>query len=406
MATPILEILSQGDEIITGQVVDTNAAWLSQQAVDLGFEVTWHSAVGDQLTHLINVLKDISVRADCCICTGGLGPTTDDLTAEAVAAAFSLALEFDPIAFEQMRHYFIHRNRTMPECNRKQAMLPKGSKRLTNAVGTAPGFAIRLGRCWFAFLPGVPSEMRTMFNGEVLPLLQQQFALAPARLIIINTLGIGESDIQQRLTGVVIPREVRLGFRAMPSEVQVKLLFPADYPLVMQTKLTNDVAEAIGEHVFAIGEINKTPTEIIGVIDQLVSNQGHTITLLETLSRGLVANRMEGFDWLQVAAFYQSPTTLASAYGVSVSIDVKQLSVSMEVLCRAVQAKTGSSLVLCQLPLTDVTTALGSNYAVQSYTGLLVHDKFFCMERALAGNSTRKQNQAAITLFDIMRKYL
>lgn len=404
MATPILEILSQGDEIITGQVVDTNAAWLSQQAVDLGFEVTWHSAVGDQLTHLVHVLKDISVRADCCICTGGLGPTSDDLTAEAVAAAFSMALEFDPIAFEQMRRYFIHRNRTMPECNRKQAMLPTGAKRLTNAVGTAPGFALRCGRCWFAFLPGVPSEMRAMFNGEVLPLLQQQFALAPARLIIINTLGIGESDIQERLTGVVIPPQVRLGFRAMPSEVQVKLRFPADYPLVLQTKLTDYVADAIREYVVAVGEINKSPTDIIGVIDQLVSNQGHTITLIETLSRGLVANRMQGFAWLQAAAFHQSLAALASAYGVN--IDVRQLAVSTEVLCRSVQAKTGSSLVLCQLPITDVASALGSDDTAQSCTGLLVHDKFFCIERALAGNSIRKQNQAAITLFDILRKYL
>ena len=153
---PTLEIFSQGEEIVTGQTVDTNAAWLSQKAVACGFTVTRHTAVGDKLGDLIVLLQDIAQRADCCICTGGLGPTSDDLTAEAVASAFNLPLEFDEFAFEQINRFFAHRNRTMPESNRKQAMLPQGAVRIDNEWGTAPGFSLDFGRCWFVFLPGVP----------------------------------------------------------------------------------------------------------------------------------------------------------------------------------------------------------------------------------------------------------
>jgi competence/damage-inducible protein CinA-like protein len=201
---PILEIFSQGEEIVTGHTIDTNAAWLAQQAVRQGFCVTRHTAVGDKLADLVTLLQEIAQRADCCICTGGLGPTQDDLTAEAVALAFGLPLQFDPKAFAQIEAFFRLRQRDMPESNRKQALLPKGSVRLNNKRGTAPGFALRYQRCWFVFLPGVPSEMRTMFVKRVLPLLQKQFVLQPSTLISIKTYGLGESAIQQRLNALAV----------------------------------------------------------------------------------------------------------------------------------------------------------------------------------------------------------
>jgi Predicted nucleotide-utilizing enzyme related to molybdopterin-biosynthesis enzyme MoeA len=107
---PTLEIFSQGEEVVTGQIVDTNAAWLSEQVVAMGFTVTRHTAVGDKLDDLIALLREISVRADCCICTGGLGPTSDDLTAEAVAKAFGLPLEFDAVAFEQIKRFYAQKS--------------------------------------------------------------------------------------------------------------------------------------------------------------------------------------------------------------------------------------------------------------------------------------------------------
>ncbi len=145
-----VEIFSQGEELVTGQTLDTNAGWLSRRLVQMGFTVTRHTTVGDKLDDLVGLLKEVSVRADCCICTGGLGPTIDDLTAEAVAIAFDRALQFDPVAYQQISAYFKHRNRPMAESNRKQALLPQDSERLDNDWGTAPGFSLQQGRCWFS----------------------------------------------------------------------------------------------------------------------------------------------------------------------------------------------------------------------------------------------------------------
>ncbi|MGR9015000.1 MAG: competence/damage-inducible protein A, partial [Gammaproteobacteria bacterium] len=186
---PILEIFSQGEEVVTGQIVDTNAAWLSEQVVNMGFTVTRHTAVGDKLDDLVDLLKEISIRADCCICTGGLGPTSDDLTAEAVAQASGMPLEFDAVAFEQIRRFFTLRNRSMPESNRKQAMFPKGAERIDNVWGTAPGFSLQIGRCWFAFVPGVPTEMRHLFLESIRHRLASRFLLRPDKLFTIRTFG-------------------------------------------------------------------------------------------------------------------------------------------------------------------------------------------------------------------------
>jgi molybdenum cofactor synthesis domain-containing protein len=227
---PTLEIFSQGEEVVTGQTIDTNAAWLSEQVVNLGFIVTRHTAVGDKLYDLMALLREISVRADCCLCTGGLGPTSDDMTAEAVSKAFDLPLELDEIALAQIKLFFSLRQREMPESNRKQALFPKGYERIDNVWGTAPGFSLQVGRCWFAFMPGVPSEMRHLFFESIKATLSSRFDLLPSQLITLKTMGIGESAIQQRINEIPIPKSVQLGFRASPDDVQTKLLFPHDYP--------------------------------------------------------------------------------------------------------------------------------------------------------------------------------
>ena len=220
---PTLEIFSQGEEIVTGQTVDTNAAWLAQQGVICGFTLTRHTAVGDKINDLVELLQNISQRADCCICTGGLGPTSDDLTAEAVAIAFNLPLEFDETAYKQISLFFALRNRVMPDSNKKQAMLPQGAERIDNDWGTAPGFSLVVNRCWFVFLPGVPTEMMSLFQESVLPVLSSRFLLQPKKLVSIKTFGLGESAIQELINSIEIPAGVELGFRAGTDDVQTNL---------------------------------------------------------------------------------------------------------------------------------------------------------------------------------------
>jgi competence/damage-inducible protein CinA-like protein len=398
---PSMEIFSQGEEIVTGQVVDTNAAWLSQQAVAMGFTVTRHTAVGDKLDDLIKLLQDISTRADCCICTGGLGPTSDDLTAEAVAKAFDLPLEFDEIAFTQIQQFFSSRSRAMPECNRKQAMLPKSSIRLDNAIGTAPGFALQQGRCWFAFVPGVPSEMRHLFLEHIQAMLAAKFELHPSRLITIKTVGIGESGLQERINKIQIPPQVQLGFRADIGEVQTKLLFPNDYPQAKLSDLTELVSTAIGDAVYAIDGLGHQSGDLVSVIDQLMTTKNQTLAVVETISHGLLAAKLVGVYWLLNATYEQAIEKLTQRLEVNYYPD--DLAETAKAISRAVQKNTDASIVLIQLTGDQVAN---QDKPQTISTVLFVSDEFKVTTRNLVGDIKRKQQQAVISSLDLLRGYL
>ncbi|WP_411726368.1 competence/damage-inducible protein A [Methyloglobulus sp.] len=400
---PTFEIFSQGEEIVTGQVVDTNAAWLSEQAVAMGFNVTRHTAVGDKLEDLIQVLLDISNRADCCICTGGLGPTSDDLTAEAVAKAFDLPLVFDGIAFAQIQQFFNSRNRPMPECNRKQAMLPQSSIRLANHIGTAPGFALQNGRCWFAFIPGVPSEMRHLFLEHIQPMWVDRFVLRPSKLITIKTVGIGESDLQERINTIEIPPQVQIGFRAELGEVQTKLLFPGDYPQSQLENLTYSIAATIGDTVFAIEGLGHHSGDLVSVVDQLMTAGGHTLAVVEIVSQGLLAAKLIGVSWLLSAVYEQSVERLTQRLAIN---NLDDLITTSKAIAKAVQKNTGADMVLIQLTSRDYYINPNNDKAVTVTSTLLVNSECNQTVRTIAGDIKRKQHQAALLSLDLLRRCL
>ena len=401
---PTLEIFSQGEEVVTGQTVDTNAAWLSEQVVVMGFTVTRHTAVGDKLDDLVTLLREISLRADCCICTGGLGPTSDDLTAEAVAKAFGLPLEFDGIAFEQIKRFFTLRNRDMPESNRKQAMFPKGAERIDNAWGTAPGFSLQAGRCWFAFVPGVPVEMRHLFLESIQPTLASRFLLRPEKLITIKTLGVGESVIQQRISGIEIPTQVQLGFRASPDDVQTKLLFPHDYPETAMSALVSKVAGELGAHVFAIDGLGQAGGDLVFTVDQLMTSGKHALAVVETASQGLLAAKCIGADWLLETRYEQSLERLGQK--LAVEVNVNDLPATAQVIASEIRKIGEADFVLVQLYAGDNTTFHDKDQSIILYNVLLTGDGFHQTTHSVAGPIKRKQNQAALLALDLLRRYL
>ena len=397
---PTLEIFSQGEEIVTGQTVDTNAAWLSQEAIHCGFTVTRHTAVGDKLQDLINLLLDISERADCCICTGGLGPTSDDLTTEAVAQAFNRPLEFDAIAFEQIKAFFVRRNRDMPEVNRKQAMLPQTATRIDNAWGTAPGFSLKHQRCWFVFLPGVPSEMKPLFLDYVKPDLLTRFTLHPPQLVTLKTIGLGESAIQECIKGIHIPSDVQLGFRASTEDVQTKLLFPFDYPSVALASLVSEFSQSLGDYVFAIDGLGEVTDDLAFEVDKLMTVKNHTLAVVETVSHGLLAAKCVGYDWLVKASYEQGVIQSAQALGcVELLNKAKDLALD-------VQEKTGVTSVLVQLYSGGKEALRDKDQSISVLSILLVGEVFYESTHCVVGSLNRKQNQAALLTLDLLRRYL
>jgi len=158
------EILATGDEIRSGALVDSNSAHISQKLEEIGVSVVRHSCVGDDSDILTDILKEIGSRTDICVVTGGLGPTSDDLTSESAAKAAGVELAINKNALSSVEEFFKARKRLYSPSNKKQAMLPRGSECLFNPVGSAPGFSLKIDKCLFFFLPGVPPEMRRMLS--------------------------------------------------------------------------------------------------------------------------------------------------------------------------------------------------------------------------------------------------
>lgn len=401
---PIAEIFSQGEEVICGQVADTNAAWLSESLVQMGFVISRHTAVGDKLQDLVALLDEISYRADLCICTGGLGPTVDDLTAEAVSKAFDCPLELDSVALEQIESYFSRRNRVMAESNRKQAYFPKGAIRLDNALGSAPGFALKKHQCWFVFLPGVPSEMRHIFDELVRDQLEQQFVLQTSPLIAIKSIGIGESDLQNKLDDYVLPDYVQLGFRATTEEVQTKLLFSTDAAESQINDCVDQIVNKIGDPVFAVNDLNKSSTDdLASVISQLMQDKNYTLWVMETASQGLISEKFIGQDWLLGASYTQSIDVALAQLNI-----VKQDKIveTAKGIANKLKQTQGADLILVQLYQGNKEQFLNKAQSIILYNTLLTPQGIFQQTLTTTGPIKRKQSQAAIKALDLLRRYL
>lgn len=401
---PIAEIFSQGEEIVCGQTVDSNAAWLSQQLTELGFTLKRHTAVGDNLDDLMGLFSEIAERADCCICTGGLGPTVDDLTAEAVSIASAQPLQFDAEAFAEIERYYAHRKRIMPPANRKQAMLPESSLRIDNAYGTAPGFALQFKRCWFVFLPGVPSEMKQMFDALVRRQLRQRFSLQPDCLVTLRSIGIGESAIQQCLDGMQLPDDVQLGFRAAPEEVQTKLLFPSDFPQSIKQACVANVAERIGDYVFAIDGLAGWQGDLLEVVNAAMTGKRYSLALLETASQGQLAAKCLGRDWLTRVEINLDWGRTAGAWQAdSGAGDCLQIA---RVWAEQLKAQQQTDFALVQLYSGNAGDYLDKDKPLVLYNALATPNGVVSTQLNAHGPLKHKQNQAALLALDLIRRYL
>lgn len=273
------DIVSQGEELVSGSTVDTNAAWLCAELGPLGLHPNRVTVVGDELEAIRSVLAEAAARSELVVCTGGLGPTTDDLTTEAAALAFGRELYEDPTALAQVEARYLRRNRVMPPANRKQAVLPVGARLLENHWGTAPGYALDVAGSVLYFLPGVPSEMKPMFAEHVLPDVRARLALPARRTIVLKCIGLPESEANQRMEGFARPG-VEVGYRAHLPEVHVKLHVDPDLP-------TDDlVAEArrrLGSRVFTVDG-----GPLAQVVGELLAARGETLATAESCTGGRI----------------------------------------------------------------------------------------------------------------------
>jgi len=287
----IASILSVGNEVVIGQIADTNAAWLSQELAAIGIEVVEHTAVGDREGPIIRAVQDAAQRVDLVVVTGGLGPTPDDLTRQALAKAGHQELVLREEALEHIRQMFATRDLQMPEGNRIQAMIPRQATILPNARGTAAGFRFRIGRAEIAALPGVPHEMKGMFRRQLAPYLRPQVGEAVVKVRNIRTFGLPESLVAQKVGHLMgLQDNPLVGTLAQDGVITVKLTVCAQSQAEASALLDRreqDVRSLLGDAVYGVD----LPGLEYAVAREL-EQRGWTIALAESCTGGMIASRL------------------------------------------------------------------------------------------------------------------
>ncbi len=288
-----VEILTVGTEILLGQIVDTNAAFMAQRLAEAGIDLFFKATVGDNAGRIEVALREGLQRSDAVLCTGGLGPTEDDLTREVIAKVFSRRLLLDEAVLAHLTARFAARGIPMAENNRKQAYVPEGAAVLHNPRGTAPGLYLSTpeGKVVVG-MPGVPSEMRPMLTEQVIPRLREQFRITGRiRSRVLRTCGASESRVDQLIGDLFrSQRNPSIGVLAHAGEIHVRLTAKGESDAEIDALLDGLEArlrQRIGPLIFG-----RDDEELEAVVGRLLADRGQTLAVAESCTGGLVAHRL------------------------------------------------------------------------------------------------------------------
>jgi len=285
------EVITIGDELLRGEIVDSNKSFLSDRLLSLDIETRFHGSVRDDPDDMTEAFRRAAARSEIVLVSGGLGPTRDDLTLAVLARAFGRELVLHEPSLRAMQAFFERFGRTMSKTNEKQAWLPEGAEALPNPIGTAPGARLREGRATFFCLPGVPRELHRMMDEEVLPRIA---AARPGGRVVrsrlLRTFGMGESNLEELLSDVARDGDVVLGFRTSFPDNFLRPLARGDTPAEADAKLAHVVAtiqERLGPLVYGEGE---APLE--AVVGARLREAGKTVAVAESCTGGGLGERI------------------------------------------------------------------------------------------------------------------
>jgi nicotinamide-nucleotide amidase len=286
--TTDVALLTVGDELLNGSLLDSNSAVIAVALRKIGLAVTERRSVGDDHMRIANALRELADGFAVVIVTGGLGTTSDDLTAAACAEAFSLPLLLHPDALAMVESHFARRKRTMHPDNRRSALMPQGSIPQPNPIGVAPGIHLRHKSCDLFLLPGVPAEMQALLTGSILPQLQTRFDLPPLLPErILSIFGHSEPEVETALTALTFPANISVAFAVDFPLVNLKLR-TADASAKRQlAAITDQVAALFGSQVIA-----RDGASVAATTAAMLTAAGKTLALAESCTGGLIAAQL------------------------------------------------------------------------------------------------------------------
>ncbi|MBL7501322.1 competence/damage-inducible protein A [Frankia sp. CNm7] len=411
----LAEIVAVGDELLYGDIINGNAAWLGRQLADVGIRVATSVVVGDDVEMIERALRAAAGRADVVIVSGGLGPTQDDLTREGIAAAAGVALRRDEFLESLLRRRFTELRRDVPAMNYRQADLPEGAEPLPNGPGTAPGIRIEIGRAALYALPGVPHELYAMFTASVLPDLLRR-AGQPSVVVhrVLRTAGIWESSVAEALSGEVDRlRDVgnpTIAFLASEGQTRVRVTARAGdraEALRLIAPVETAARAALGPAVYGVDD-----ETLAGVVGAWLATLGATVAVAESLTGGRLAAALTetpgASTYFRGGAVVYATDTKASVLGV----DAEILATDGAVSARAAAALAAGARDLFGATWGLATTGVAGPDEQEGkpvgtlHLGLAGPDGTTTRSLRLPGDRPRIQTFAVVQALDVLRRTL
>lgn len=408
-----VEIITIGDEILIGQIVDTNSAWMAQQLNLKGFKVKQISSVSDDETHILNALKEASQRASIVIITGGLGPTKDDITKKSLCKYFKTELVFSDEVYIDVERLFKDRGYEVSEMNRAQAMVPSNCEVIRNTVGTAPGMWFNYNGCIYISMPGVPYEMMYLMEHSVLPKLSSHFKSPHIIHHTILTQGIGESILAEKLSDWedALPAHFKLAYLPSVSAVRLRLTAVGEDMVNMQ-KIFDEQISQLKKIVskYCYGENSDTLEFVIG---EMLKMRGKTLGTAESCTGGNIASLITK---VAGSSNYFKGTIVSYANEVKVKqlhVLPKDLEDYGAVSKQVVESMAKGALTTLNVDYAIATSGIagpdgGSNEKPVGTVWIAVadHDHVYSKKYLFGKNRERTIQAASLTALNLLRRFI
>lgn len=387
------ETISIGTELLLGQIIDTNAVWIAEKLSEVGVDLYFRTTVGDNVGRIVDAIQHALTRADVIITTGGLGPTVDDMTREAVAKATNRDLVLDENLLAQIRRLFEKWGRTMSDNNVRQAYIPRGATPIENPVGTAPVFIVEHEGKYVISLPGVPREMKYLMETRILPWLREQTG---GEWIILSktlrTCAIGESQVDSLIADLEESSNPTVGLLAHPGQTDVRVTAKAHVRAEAEAlikEMEAKVRERLGDWIY--GEGAETVEEVVA---RLLAARNWRIAIAETNTAGKIADRLrsrpEGTRIIKSAMLLDSVTEISEQNAKTIAEQFRNV--------------TGADIALAVLGTTNSGQDLYGEDTGQSAIGVATTTSAMARPYSIGGISEQAQTWIIIRALDLVRR--